>query len=455
MNGTEVVTGLVQQQFLHKDSLSFDLYNNIFGFEYLLSENHNIQITVTIPHTFIEHMYELAAADQRNLMHLSGINRTNVSSTFIKSHYQNLLSSHLKDFLLKFCIFDFMYAHVHKHKICLSSWPTVITFDIEPNQDGKCVFEGFYVETMQLKEWKLFPFKMPKRKNYKDLDRQAENFVEHEIEHSKAYPEAMVNYSDWVFFKLTVVTDISYFNLVPLEAYFWLKMDDAEINTELRDLFLYKKIGDTFTTHTSELQTFFSPKHLSNYLFSISILDIDPYREVCFNNFKHFFKIKTQKDVHKKLVEVFSFRNDISQRRSIIDEALAVLTHKHQVTAPSYLIEQQKKKVLASVKKNHDYNVYKRQADFDQRIEELAHKQIRDTIIVDQIAHDEKIDITLQDIKSYLNLTKRARLRNFFCFELPTTEVDGQHMPISLQSLKQLCLREKTVNYIIYYLTKK
>lgn len=57
-----------------------------------------------------------------------------------------------------------MYDQLHKHKICLSIWPVVVAFDIEPSQDAKCLFEAFYVETMQLKEWKLFPFKMPKEK---------------------------------------------------------------------------------------------------------------------------------------------------------------------------------------------------------------------------------------------------------------------------------------------------
>lgn len=98
MNGAEVVTHSVKQNFVYKDPLSFDSYKDVFGFEYLLGQGNRIQITITIPSVFVDHMYELAAVDQRKLMHLNGINRMDVPITFIKTHYQGLLSSHLKDF---------------------------------------------------------------------------------------------------------------------------------------------------------------------------------------------------------------------------------------------------------------------------------------------------------------------------------------------------------------------
>ena len=35
--------------------------------------------------------------------------------------------------------------------------------------------------TITFQEWKYLPFKAPKRKNYKDLDRQVETFLQEEV----------------------------------------------------------------------------------------------------------------------------------------------------------------------------------------------------------------------------------------------------------------------------------
>ena len=42
--------------------------------------------------------------------------------------------------------------------------------------------------------------------------------------------------------------------------------------------------------------------------------------------------------MNRKLIEVFSYRNDISQRHAMVEEALKVLLSKHKFTIPNYII---------------------------------------------------------------------------------------------------------------------
>ena len=157
----------------------------------------------------------------------------------------------------------------------------------------------------------------------------------------------------------------------------------------------------------------------------------------------------------QRLVEVFSFRNDLSQRQLMIEESLKLLLTRHHFDVPKYLVLRQEKQVLDAVRDNPDYQVYRTQPDFRDYVWQLAEKQIKETILLDQLSHKENVHVKHDDIKQYLNLTNRARMKDFIYFEHPETKIAGREMPISSELLKQSCLREKTLNYIIHHLTKK
>jgi hypothetical protein len=61
----------------------------------------------------------------------------------------------------------------------------------------------------------------------------------------------------------------------------------------------------------------------------------------------------------------------------------------------------------------------------------------------------------MTDFRGYLNLIKRARTKEFVYFNPPNTKIEGQETPLASVLLGQCCLREKTLNHIIYNLTKK
>ena len=174
-----------------------------------------------------------------------------------------------------------------------------------------------------------------------------------------------------------------------------------------------------------------------------------------YDQLKKQFRIKTNKELHQKLIEVFSYRNDISQRKTMIDEACKLMLSKHPFNAPHFLILRQEEELLSAIQTNPDYLVYKMQKDFRRTIEQLAERQVKETILIDQIAYNERLEISHEDVKNYLNLTKRQRTREFLHFRFPITKVRGQETPIIAHELMTSCLREKTLNYIIYHLTKK
>jgi FKBP-type peptidyl-prolyl cis-trans isomerase (trigger factor) len=165
--------------------------------------------------------------------------------------------------------------------------------------------------------------------------------------------------------------------------------------------------------------------------------------------------VKTNKDMHKKLIEVFSYRNDVSQRLAMVEEAFKLLLSRHRFFAPNYLVLRQQKIILGAIQSNPDYNVYRKQKDFNFWVQQLAEKQVKEMLLIDQLIYRENITVSNEDIVNYLNLDKRQRMREFMYFGLPESKHYGQEMPLAMNELSRVCAREKAINYVIYYLTKK
>jgi FKBP-type peptidyl-prolyl cis-trans isomerase (trigger factor) len=111
--------------------------------------------------------------------------------------------------------------------------------------------------------------------------------------------------------------------------------------------------------------------------------------------------------------------------------------------------------VLQAVQHNPDYHVYKSQSDFKDKVKALAEKQLKEAIIIDAIAYQEGISVSDEDVRAYLNLLKRPRMKDFMYFTLPEPKMQGQEVPLSAEFIKRYCLREKTLNHLIKEVTKK
>jgi FKBP-type peptidyl-prolyl cis-trans isomerase (trigger factor) len=216
-----------------------------------------------------------------------------------------------------------------------------------------------------------------------------------------------------------------------------------------------KKIGDTLITEHLPLQNEFSSiNNCHQYKFLITIKKITKGKNLCLESFKHNFKLKSKLEVHKKLIEVFSYRNDVSQRKAIIEELFHLLLSKHRFEVPKHFIMRRQEDILHALKQHPDYQVYKIQPDFSRQIELLAEKQLQEEILIDQISYKENIKIDEKDTHHYLHLFNNNRLKEFIYFKPVLEKIEDSQQPLQIGILKQSVLREKTLNHIIHVLTK-
>lgn len=420
-------------------------------FECLHHDAGDCTVTVTVKSALVDSLYQHVLHDQRKRLQAEGFSRGGVPVSYIESTCKQGFLDHLKEFFFNHSIITFLCEELYANKIVVAGEPTLTSIAVDPTNDASFVFTLKALTPDVKNEWKKFPYKAPGRKNYKDLDRQVETFLHEEEIKRKAYdPHLGIQRSDWV----SCLVGISACSaggplLTSYKSPLWLKIGREEQDQEAQALFVGKKVGDSFTTESNFFQQYFSKKLDTTYVFDITIVDHVPSGNFSLDLFKHHFKLKTAKELHQKFIEIFSFRNDISQRREIVDSALRTLIKNCHFTLPEPLVTQQEQVILKALRKNPDYPVYKAQEDFRRKITLLAEKQLKETILVDHIAHQEQVALTPEDIRAYLTLLIRPRTREFIHFNLPPTQLSGQEQPIPAGIIHQACVREKTLNYTI------
>jgi FKBP-type peptidyl-prolyl cis-trans isomerase (trigger factor) len=412
--------------------------------------------TITVAQSLVNTFFDETVVALKNNIQAHGFQQGGVPIEYIGKQYKLNITEHLKEFFLKFGIINFLFQEIRAQKLLVAGEPRLSDIFLEYGHDARFVFDLSVFPAIALNEWKYFPFKAPHRKNYKDLDRQVETFIQEEQKNlEKHNPDNGISIGDWVNFTVAVVNNKDISLNERFAQSFWLKLDNEDIEGHLQSLFLGKKKGDDCIVSNKGLQDYFSDQLRVSYSFKIHIVDVVPHAYFCFEQFKDHFRVKTNKDMHKKLIEVFSYRNDVSQRLAMVEEAFKLLLSRHRFFAPNYLVLRQQKIILGAIQSNPDYNVYRKQKDFNFWVQQLAEKQVKEMLLIDQLIYRENIVVSNEDIVNYLNLDKRQRMREFLYFGLPESKHYGQEMPLAMNELSRVCAREKAINYVIYYLTKK
>lgn len=421
----------------------------------LNSEPTFCSLSVIVPAKIVDAVYQQAIISQKNTSPAFGFHKRETPAAYIEKNYSSNLIEHIQEFLLKYVVMNYLDKAIYDKKILIAGQPRLSSITLQPGSDAHFNFELSLFPPINFQEWKYLPFKPPKRKNYKDLDRQVDTFLQEEAVAKDKYINQNIQIGDWVNYTLTLVNDNNDHVLNGHAATLWVKIGDEEPDKPMQELFLRKKNGEVFISDHMILQDYFTETLNTNYKFAVNILDVVPYAYFCLDQFKQYFRIKSNKEMYQKLIEVFSYRNDLSQRRTTIEESLKLLFSKHRFEIPNHLVLRQQKTVLDAIQLNPDYHVYRVQKDFKDTVRDLAEKQIREEIFLNQMAHEEDITINHNDVKGYLNLTKRARTREFLHRDPPMTKIRGQEIPIPSEELDRICLQEKVINHIIYHLTKK
>ena len=339
-------------------------------------------------------------------------------------------------------------------KIMLTNYPRLTNIKISNKKQAFFTFDLSIADPLELKEWKHFVFKPPKRKRYKDLDKQVDLFIKRETSLFKKHLLNTIQENDWVYFSATLLNNKKISLLDQYPSLFWIKVNNKYTTKPFQSLLINKKIDDTFITNCLPLKNEFSEETENNqFLFLIKIKAITKGNHFSLEAFKSNFKLKSKFDIHKKLIEVFSYRNDISQRKSIIEELFHLLLSKHRFEIPKHFVIRRQEDILHYLKHHPDYQVYKMQKDFLNQIEILSEKQLKEEILIDQIAYKENIKIEDKDIQNYLYLFNNNRLKEFIYFKPLLETIEDLDVPLQTPILKQSVYREKTLNYVIYTLS--
>lgn len=429
------------------------------GREYLYFTQSNVQsdrslATVTIDQRLVDSIYSIIIDSQKTDVQTQGFLRGAAPRTYIKEVLTPSIVEHLRSFFFNHFVVSYLYQQLTHAKILYVGEPQLVDVQLEPGAAAQYTFTLDHVPISLGDGLHKLPFKMPQRKNYKDLDRQVELFIKEENEKASR-PSDTADIGDWIAFSMTLVDEKEHPVLDTHTEELWIKMGDEEGDRPSHDLFLGKKLGDSFISQSPVLQDYLSDDFDTRYHFRISITNRVPAYAFSFDQFKAHFRIKTPKEVHSKLIEVFSFRNDLSQRRETVETSLKTLVKAYPFSIPSHLLERQTYKVLGDVGCNPDYHVYRAQKDFQHHVTMLAEKQFKEMVLIDQIAHADGITASNDDIVSYLNLTKRARMRDFIYFHLPHTRSHEQEVPLPTEYIRRFVRREKTLNHVINTLARR
>lgn len=386
---------------------------------------------------------------------IDGFEQENTPAEYIQEAFDNEITSKIKYYFLYHLVLDFLISEIISRKITIANYPRLTSIEVMTDKKILYNFDLSTADPLELKEWKHFAFKAPKRKRYKDLDKQVISFVENKAANTRRNNSGIVEDGDWVFFDATLCNKASTTVSQYLISSFWFRIGHQEITEKFITQLLGRRIGESFTTSsllTSE-ENEADMRHC--YTFKITISAIVKGSMFSIDTFKTTFKLKNKAEIHNKLMEVFSYRNDISQRKAIIEEVFHLLLSKHRFEVPKHLVLRREETIIHMLSQQPDYHVYKGQKDFESYIELLAEKQLKEEIIIDQIAYNENLKVESKDISQYLHLLSNKRLKEFIYFKPLLERVEIMtSIPINISTLMQAVLREKTLNYIIHTLTK-
>lgn len=410
---------------------------------------------IKIPSNLVKKFYKHAAKNHMKKIITSGFPKGTTPLEYVELNFRQNILTHLKEFFLKYFAVSELHKGIRNRKIVTSGEPRLIESLAHHEKDAEYHFEINTANFPLGKEWKYISFRAPKRKGYKGIDKQATDFLKDEKINEDKNKDTEIQAGDWVNFSLTLVDDELKPVLDDFKENFWLKIGSEETSISFQEVFLNRKRGEKFVTNHLCIQDYFNTEQETHYKFLIEIINIIHQNYFCIDKFKEHFKIKTNKKIHQKMVEVFSFKDDLSLRRAIVDGAFETLFHSYNINVPAACILRQQQTILDSLQYNPDYAIYKSEPAFNNYVRDLATKQIRETILMEILAYYEDLEVTDQDLENYLNLSQRPRTRDFIHFVHPAIVANQDEYPILTEPLKQVCLREKALNHAIFHLTKE
>lgn len=385
---------------------------------------------------------------------LPGFESEALPTAYAKTYFEKEITRETASFIFNHFVIESLLTQMREQKLLLTNWPRLN--DVKRTDSGALLYTFIFscAPDLPLKEWKHFVFNPPLRKNYKDLDKQVVLFLKNEQAESKKQQDAIVEAGDWVNLTVTLVSaDGTALIEEAAPHHYWMHITQETVAIPLHSACIGKNIGDVFVAEHFPFSTAAETSALEPCFYQITVTSISKGLYLQLDFFKSIFRLKTRADIHKKLIEVFSYRNDISQRKSIIEELFHLLFTKHRFEVPKHMITRKKEMLLQTLQRQPDYQVYKNHKDFDRYLATLAEKMLREEILIDHLSMSEHISVERHDIAAYLHLFNNDKLREFIYFKPMVDGLEEADAPIHESIITQAVLREKTLNSVIYTLS--
>lgn len=415
--------------------------------------SHLLKVVIEVDAKLVQHLESQTIELFRN-NNIEGFDRQATPAAYLEEIFRSEINTKIKQYIFYHLVIDFLINELASRKINAANYPRLSSIEVTTEKKLGYHFDVSIADELELKEWKLFAFKPPKRKRYKDLDKQVISFIESRQATPKKNNKIIVEEHDWILFDALLYDQ----KLQPVSSYFnnsfWFRIGRQDVSEPFVAQLLGKEIDSSLITTHLTIQQQSQKNDALNYNFLIIIKAIVKGSYLSLETFKTTFKLKNKADIHNKLMEVFSFRNDVSQRKAIIEEIFHLLLSKHRFEVPKHLVLRREEDIIRILSQQTDYHVYKAQKDFDSFVEMLAEKQLKEEILIDQIASNENIKVDIKDISQYLHLISNKRLKEFIYFKPLLEKIEESSNPINTSTIMQSVLREKTLNYIIYTLTR-
>lgn len=348
-------------------------------------------------------------------------------------------------------------AFIYNNLVCgeLSAYQAKLPFtflttprfqEVEIEEDGsyQYLFEVGCKELLKVSEWEKLDCVIPSRKNYNDIDIQVTNFIKKLEEVAQQSSNNTIEVGDWVCFS-TVPTA-----LFPKKGKYWFFITSNENKNGLEQALLGKSCKETVHIQP-DLFYYNAPSSLfaSEENFTLTIESILKKQSFSIKTLQHLFTLHTPEEIHGKLIEIFSFREDIPLRKAIIEEFFYAAFLKYRFEIPPHSIIRKKQELLELLKTTHEHRLFTKNDSFVAALDKLAELKIKETALMDSIAFQEAVTVSDEDIKAYLECLEDPRGQEFIHFNFFNDQyIDITH-PFLEDELLSFVKREKTLNTVL------
>ncbi|KKQ49194.1 MAG: hypothetical protein US69_C0008G0024 [candidate division TM6 bacterium GW2011_GWF2_38_10] len=424
----------------------------LMSFKFISMSSHLMRVRVEINQAVVALVYDQTVLFFKRKK-IEGFDYQAAPKEFLEETFGPEIAKKIKAFFLHHHVIDGLMQELVAQKIPYANQPRLANVEYVAGKSLFFFFDVSLTDPFSLKEWRDFSFKASRRKRYKDLDKQVMQFMDQESVVYKKREVFEIEASDWVGIEACLLDEQEQSLSAAIKSFFWIKIKPEDLSDQISSLLYGKCVGDSFVTQALDLEEYSNDESAPYYNFCVTVISIVKGSHFSVELFKQTYRLKNKNDVHNKLMEVFSFRNELSQRKTTIEDMFGLFMSKHRFEIPKHLIIRRQESILDCVVRQADYQIYRSQPDFHDSIELLAEKQLREEVLMDQIAYQENISVEVRDMHQYLHLFNHRRLKEFVYFKPSIDCIDEHTPPINASLLEEAVLREKTLNYVLHVLT--